>query len=101
MKTQSKQRNRTRGLTLGRLKAFIRERNASQFISNLQFQIDADVSGFDVTELGNAKKDDDSGCYVWVTEFGTLKEDPRLGCGKLALYSKEGEFIYGDTRVGA
>lgn len=40
-------------LTINKLRRFAKRRNKSGHQSNLQFQIDADASGFEVSELGD------------------------------------------------
>jgi len=67
-------------MTKQQLKKFIATRNKSLYSTNLQFQIDAEVCGFRVSELGQAKKLPDYS-YEWQTPHGTLREY----CGKLSL----------------
>lgn len=84
-------------LTEKRIREFIRVRNASQFASNLQFQIDADACGVDLDLLGAAAPVAHG--YAWTLPFGTLREDTRFACGKMALF-KDRAFAFGDSRVG-
>jgi hypothetical protein len=62
------------------LLSFIKRRNESLFQSNLQFQIDAECSGFKVEELGKPEKISEYE-YIWHTKFGRLLES----FGKLSL----------------
>lgn len=69
-------------MTKKQLEKFIRIRNNSQFSSNLQFQIDCNTAGFNVSDLGTATPVVNG--YEWITPFGKLIEDAR---GKLHLRS--------------
>lgn len=69
-----------RPLTLAKLQAFIKRRNASDFNTNLQFMFDADACGIDIESLGDAINTGEEG-YVWRTPFGILTEYR----GKLSL----------------
>lgn len=82
--------------TLQNLYNFIDRRNASGFATNLQFQIDMDASDVD---LGAAFKVENG--YAWDTGHGILVENNKLGSGKMALYTYDRVFIYGDSRVMA
>jgi hypothetical protein len=70
--------------TREQLLAFIKRRNASPYMSNLQFEIDARECGFRAQDLGDPEVlDDETGrSYVWDTPHGRLVE--RVG-GKLSL----------------
>lgn len=43
-------------LTMKQLEKFVKTRNTSSFPSNLQFQIDAEASGFRLGDLGDPQK---------------------------------------------
>lgn len=66
-------------MTRAQLKAFIARRNASDFQTNLQFQIDANAVGIKVEDLGKAVKE--TWGYSWDTFYGRLEERQ----GKLSL----------------
>jgi hypothetical protein len=69
--------------TKAQLLAFIKRRNKSMYSSNLQFQIDAEAAGFNVSDLGDAGRCIVGGIqgYAWATPHGRLVEV----CGKLSL----------------
>ena len=60
-------------MTKAQLKRFVRTRNTSPHISNLQVQFDAEACGFKVDALGKAEKVND-GHYRWDTPHGVLEE---------------------------
>lgn len=64
-------------MTRKQLEKFIKLRNTSDFQTNLQFQIDADASGFKVSDLGDPKVivgEYGIKSYEWATPYGTLRE---------------------------
>ena len=71
-------------MTKEQLVAFMRRRNKSDYNSNLQFQIDAEASGFKVSDLGTVKPIEMEGikAYEWATPHGKLIEN----CGKMSLH---------------
>lgn len=70
-------------LTEAKLKRFVKTRNKSGYSSNLQFQIDANTCGFNVSDLGEVEVHEHRAMkvYVWATKWGLLTE-----CGKLTLH---------------
>lgn len=71
-------------LTRNKLERFVEVRNASEFNTNIQFQLDASSCGFKIADLGDVTKLDDDRyghVYVWQTPFGELVE----AGGKLSL----------------
>ena len=77
-------------MTKQQLIAFIKRRNSAEFNSNLQFQIDAEASGFKHADLGEIKKETIDGidAYRWDTDHGCLIEVGRT----MLLYETWGEF---------
>lgn len=62
-------------MTKDQLKKFVQIRNhSSSFISNFQFQCDAEECGFSVEELGKVQKLPEGGGYLWKTPHGDLVE---------------------------
>lgn len=72
-------------ITKQQLLNFISIRNQSDLQTNLQFAIDAEISGIDLTELGVPQPLD--GGYVWETPYGQLIEH----YGRLELKEVDGE----------
>lgn len=77
--------------TREKLRKFIDLRNKSDMQSNLQFAIDADEAGFDVSALGEPVRGSNSkgDYYLWDTPVGILKEQH----GKLKLHIPPGRWI--------
>ena len=81
-------------MTKKQLEKFVKMRNASEYSSNLQFQIDADECGFKVKDLGDPKRVMDSRVkdlavgYCWETPHGVLVEVRH----RLFLYESMQEF---------
>ena len=60
-------------LTMKRLEKFVKTRNRSGFISNLQFQIDAAACALEATDLGEVSK--------FRLEWGTVGGEPQYISG--------------------
>jgi len=67
-------------MTKQQLVKFVKTRNASEYLSNMQWQTDAEECGFKSTELGEPKNllnmENQLGGYFWETEHGCLVEAP-------------------------
>lgn len=68
-------------MTKDQIKKFVKTRNESEYLSNMQFQIDAEECGFKAKELGDPinlvnTEHQSLGCvgYRWNTEHGCLIE---------------------------
>lgn len=59
--------------TKTQLEKFIKLRNASEFSSNMQFEIDAQSCGFHSRDLGQAEPYKEH-CWQWQTPYGLLVE---------------------------
>lgn len=63
-------------VTVAKLRRFVKNRERSNFPSNMQFQIDCDAAGLSIEDLGPVRKGDVGGilAYRWCTPAGDLVE---------------------------